>query len=229
MRRAGPALLLALLAPVAGTGVLRAQSVAWSVDARSSLAWWQIDPHYNHLWATTCPDDPSWQPGEGRSPGYYAEYLRRVHTSDAGISDSRVPLYPRRSVRPLCRPAVSGSVTLEDSADLSSARGEITVVADSLVTGLDMRDAFARKAVFQTRAHPHIRFTIDSLTEVQPGDTTRAVAVGSFELHGVSTPMEADVVLSDLPGGLRVRARFSVPARQLTRLFDMSAAALGMG
>src|SRR5690606_3438704 len=206
-----------------------AQEVVWVVDARSSLAWWQIDPHYNHLWATTCPDDPSWQAGEGRSPGYYAEYLRRVDAADAGISDPRVPLYPRRAVRPLCREAVSGAVAVSDSTDLRTARGEITVLADSLVTGLDMRDAFARKAVFQSRTYPHIRFQIDSLTAVQPGETTEAIAVGTFELHGVRTPMTAEVALTRVPEGVRVQARFSVPARELTRTYDMSAAALGMG
>ena len=42
----------------------------WTADKRASLAWWQINPHLNHLWATTCPEEPSWRPGEGRSGGW---------------------------------------------------------------------------------------------------------------------------------------------------------------
>ena len=41
----------------------------FAIDAKTSLAWWQIDPNYGHLWATTCPDERSWQPGEARSEG----------------------------------------------------------------------------------------------------------------------------------------------------------------
>ena len=29
--------------------------VVWVADPKSSLAWWQVSPHYNQLWATTCP------------------------------------------------------------------------------------------------------------------------------------------------------------------------------
>jgi len=51
------ALLLLAAAPLAA-------QTRWVIDRKTSLAWWQMDPHYEHLWATTCPADPSWQPGE---------------------------------------------------------------------------------------------------------------------------------------------------------------------
>src|SRR5882672_8525183 len=52
---------LLLTGPAAAHAQMR-----WVVDSRSSLAWWQVSPNLNHLWATTCPGDSSWRPGEGR-------------------------------------------------------------------------------------------------------------------------------------------------------------------
>src|SRR5688572_32909464 len=56
------------------TGSVDAQSVArasnWVVEPTSSSAWWQMNPHFGHLWATTCPADPNWSAGEGNSGGY---------------------------------------------------------------------------------------------------------------------------------------------------------------
>ena len=53
------AALVGLLTAVAGAPA----QTAWTVDPKASLAWWQINPHLGHLWATTCPQEPSWKPG----------------------------------------------------------------------------------------------------------------------------------------------------------------------
>lgn len=208
---------------------LAAQSQRLTLDPKTSLAWWQIDPHYEHLWATTCPNDPAWQPGEGRDPGLFTDYTTRPHTVAAGRSDARIPLFPRYRVRPVCRQAVSGELTVADFATLRGVRGTITVNPDSLFTGLAMRDLYARKAILETGRYPEITFTIDSLTDVQRGDSIRATAVGVFETHGVTMPMRAPLVAWRDPAGLRVRAQFAVPARTLIDHFGMSTWALGMG
>jgi hypothetical protein len=219
-------LIWALLLPAA----LPAQTQRLVVEPKTSLAWWQIDPHYEHLWATTCPNDPSWQPGEGRDPGQYTDYATRPSTIAAARSDSRVPLFPRYRVRPVCRSAVHGELTVADTATLRGVRGRITMIADSLFTGLEMRDIYARRAILETGRYPEIAFTIDSLVDVRRvGDTTKAIAVGKFELHGASEPMRAPVSSWRDPAGLRVRAQFSIPAPMLVNEFQMSKWGLGMG
>lgn len=221
---------LALVATAVARAAAAAQGpVLWAVDGPTSLTWWQIDPHYEHLWATTCPDDPSWQAGEGRSPRYFTDYDRRPRTIAAGRSDSRIPLYPRVRVRPVCREAVRGEITVADTVRWTGVRGMITVLADSLVTGLDIRDAYARKAVLETKDYPELKFTIDSLVEVQPGDTIRGTAVGTFEAHGYAHRVRVPITAVREGGGLRVRGQFSFDARMLVNEFKMPPWALGMG
>jgi hypothetical protein len=220
---------LALSATMVSGLTAQAAPARWAIDSKMSLAWWQIDPHYEHLWATTCPADPSWQPGEGRDPGQFTDYATRPTTIAAGRSDPRIPLFPRYRVRPLCRDAVHGEVSAADTVRWRGVRGTVTVIADSLFTGLRMRDLYARHAVLETGHYPEITFTIDSLVDVQPGDTMHAVVVGTFAVHGVTHATRAPVVAWRDPAGFRVRAQFSVPASALTNEFHMSKWALGMG
>ncbi len=228
MRRWHVAMLLLLLGTVS-TGAAQAGRATWIVDDARSLAWWQVDPHYEHLWATTCPADPSWQAGEGRDAGLYVNYDTRPETMSSGRSDPRIPLFPRGAVQPLCRRAVRGEVTTDDPSRLSGIRGTVTVSADSLFTGLSLRDAYARRAVLHTSRYPDLRFIIDSVVGVQLGDTVRGTAVGTFEAHGVRHAARAPLVAWQDPAGLRVRADFSVPATALIEEFKMSRWALGMG
>lgn len=224
--------LLAVLGLITGgtsTASAQARSARWIVDGRTSLAWWQVDPHYEHLWATTCPADPSWQAGEGRDAGLHVDYATRPQTVSSGRSDPRIPLFPRSEVQPVCRQAVRGELLLDDPGRWRGVRGTITVIADSLFTGLGLRDAYARRAVLQTGRYPELRFTIDSLVEVQAGDTIRATAVGVFEAHGVRRPARAPLKAWQDSAGFRVRAQFAVPAPALIDEFKMSRWALGMG
>lgn len=222
--------LVTLMAMMCGlTMTLSGQETRWAVDQQTSLAWWQVDPHYEHLWATTCPADSSWQAGEGRDAGLYTNYATRPRTVAAGLADTRIPLFPRTDVKANCQRAVRGEVTTPDTERWRGVRGVVRVIADSLFTGLGFRDRFGRRYVLETGEHPEITFTIDSLTNIQPGDTIRAIAVGTFELHGVKQATRAPLTAWAERDGLRVKAQFSIPALALTNEFKMSKVALGMG
>lgn len=223
-----PLLALALLG-AGGVTPIAAQSRKFAVESKTSLAWWQMNPHYEHLWATTCPADPSWQPGEGRDPGQYTDYSTRPVTVPAAHADDRIPLFPRYRVRPVCREAVRGEITVQDTVRWTGVQGTVRVTADSLFTGLQMRDTYERRAVLETSRYPEIVFKIDSLVDVRRGDTIHAVAVGTFTVHGVDKPMRAPVLAWYDPAGLRVRAQFQIPAQDLTEEYMMSKWALMMG
>ena len=221
-------LTVALVGPLGAVADAQAH-IVWTVDRKASLAWWQVNPHFNQLWATTCPAEPSWRPGEGRSPGWNINpKLRAPKTGDAGVSDTvHVPLYPRDTVRSVCREAVEGRLLLPDAVKWRGARGEVMVRADSLVTGESMRDAYARKSVLQTALHRVIRFTLDSLVDVtRQADTIRGTAVGVVSIHGVDKPLNAAVRAWPEAGGTRVLARLRIPASLLWHEFGMSGIAL---
>jgi hypothetical protein len=211
--------------------VVHAQA-RWTVDVKSSLAWWQMSPHMNHLWATTCPEEPSWRPGEGRSSGWsIGQGLRMPIDADAGVPDTiNVPLYPRYEARDVCAEAVHGTVLVADSARWRGIRGEVTVRANALVTGQGQRDSYMHQAVLETGSYPEIRFGIDSLVGVtRQGDTLTGTAVGVFSLHGVAKPMTAPVQAWPEGGGLRVLAKFRMPARSIVEDYGLSSFALGLG
>src|SRR6266478_10196110 len=90
-------LVAAFVGLVTAVAALSAQT-HWTIDPRTSLAWWQVSPHLNHLWATTCPEEPSWRPGEGRSSGWKAEV--DVPGGTGNVDDTvDVPIHPRHKVR----------------------------------------------------------------------------------------------------------------------------------
>ena len=223
------AALLCLVA-LAAVGDASAQ-VRLEVDARTSLAWWQIDPNYGHLWASTCPDDPNWQAGEGRTPSARVDFkTRKKHVASASKDRLRqVPMYPRLEVHAVCRNAVRGGVLTSDTVRWSGMRGEVIVLPDSLDTGLEMRSLYARKAIFETHKYREIRFVLDSLGNVQPGDTIRGIAFGTVQLHGVHNKIASQVKAWRVPEGLRVQTYFEFPADQLSDLYKMSKVALEMG
>ena len=186
-----------------------------TVDSRSSMAWWQVDPHMNHLWATTCPREPSWSPGEGRSGGWTG-----APSSDgySGISDTiNVPRYPRITVRPLCMDAIQGRIVVQDPIGGRGAWGEVIVNADSLFMGEERRWKWARDAGLQTRLYPEIRFQLDSVINVsRQGDTLRGTAVGILFLHGQNRPVTATVKVfpDSAAGATRVLTKVRAPARE---------------
>jgi polyisoprenoid-binding protein YceI len=213
LRRTVAAALLCLLTAALAHAQERHR---WTVDSKSSLAWWQVDPHLQHLWATTCPAEPSWQPGEARSSGWNV-YPPDPETYQGSVSDTiHVPLYPRITARPLCKEAVQGHVVVPDPLSGRGARGEVIIKPDSLVMGETRRAQYARDMVFETRRYPEIRFRLDSLVNVtRQADTLHGTAVGVLFLHGYEKTVSAVVKVypDSEAGGTRVLARIRAPAR----------------
>lgn len=216
--------LLVVLGLVLAAPVCSAQQMRWTVDPRLSLAWWQINPHLNHLWATTCPREPSWRPGEDRSSG-----PRRPPTGYAAIIDTVVPIRPRWRALPVCEPAVRGEIVTADTTYWRGTQGLIVVQSDALTIGHDMRDEYARKTIMQPHRYPDIRFFIDSLADVTPGDTLKATVVGTFEFRDVRHRTVASARAWREAGGLRVTAKFDIQATALSDTFGISKIALGLG
>jgi polyisoprenoid-binding protein YceI len=228
LRRSATAALLGLL-----TALANAQAQArWVVDPKASLAWWQVDPNMAHLWATTCPQEPSWRPGEGRSGGWSSEgpMTARGQSFNTASDTIHVPLYPRRRVRFVCTEAIHGQLVLPDTVRWRGAHGQIVVNAKDVVTGENMRDVYAHNAVLGVHAFPNIKFTLDSLVDAsRRGDTLRGTAVGTFELRGATKPVSAAFKAYPEAGGTRVLAKFGIPARSLMRDFAVPRQALGLG
>lgn len=217
-RCAGAGVVLCLLTPALAHAQAERHLI---VDARSSVAWWQVDPHMNHLWATTCPQEPSWQPGDGRSSGWGG--IAAPSDGYAGISDTiNVPRYPRRTVRPLCMDAVQGRIVARDPIGGRGAWGEVVIKADSLFMGEERRWKWARDVGLQTRLYPEIRLRLDSLVNVRrQGDTLRGTAVGVLFLHGHDKTVTAAVKVypDSEAGATRVLARVRAPAREFVSHF----------
>ena len=225
-------LAVALVAPLPAIATAHAQ-IVWTVDRKASLAWWQVNPHFNQLWATTCSAEKSWRPGEGRSPGWTINpALHRPKTGNAGVSDTvHVPFYPRDTVHSVCSEAVDGRVVLPDTVTWRGVRGVVMVSADSLVTGETMRDVYTRKTMLRTAMYPYVRFTLDSLVDVtRQADTLSATAVGVLSLLGIEKPFSGAVRAWPEAGRTRVLARLRMPAALLWEKFGMSKTALlGVG
>ena len=126
-----------------------------------------------------------------------------------------VPLYPRYQVGIVCSEAVAGRVVLPDTVMWRGARGEVTVRADALVTGDGMRDVMMHQ-VLETQAFPEIRFTLDSLVNLtRHGDTLLGGAVGTLTVRGVRQLTTAGVKAFPEAGGMRVLAKWHIPAATL--------------
>ena len=217
--------VLARLLPAAA----QAQApIAWTVDRRASLAWWQVNPHFNQLWATTCPHELSWRPGEGRSSGWIINpKLQAPKTGQANVPDTiHVPFYPRPTVQSVCPEVVAGRVLLPDTVTWRGTRGEVTVQADALVTGEDMRDLYARR-LLRTTQFPSLRFALDSLVDVtRQDDTLFGTAVGVLTVNGMDKSVRGVVRSWPEAGGIRVLAKIRLPAPTLWEDFAISKYAL---
>jgi hypothetical protein len=204
---------------LAGPAAAHAQ-VRWVVDARTSLAWWQMSPNLNHLWATTCPGDSSWRPGEGRSSGWYINpKLKLPRTGYANVDDTvHVPLYPRDRVYPMCVEAIKGEVVSPDTVNWRGTLGSVAVKGDALVTGEAMRDLLMHQ-VMQTGQFPDIYFSLDSLTDVTKlGDTLHAKAIGVLTFRDLKKPTVAIVRAFPYAGRMRVIGKWRLPAHDLLNM-----------
>lgn len=207
------ALALLLHAPASAQG-------RWKVDAKTSIAWWQMSPTLNHLWATTCPGDPDWRPGEERSGGWTINpKLKLPSTGYSNTEDTiHVPLYPRHVVQPICVEAIRGEIAISDTAHWRGVHGSIFVQGDALITGESMRDVMMHQ-MMQTAQYPEMKFTVDSLIDIaRTGDTLNAKAVGSFTIRDYTEPVTAVVKAFPDAGGMRVLAKWGVGAKDLDKM-----------
>lgn len=232
LRWSGAALPFVFAAVLAATPA--PAGTKFTIDPKTSLAWWQVNPNLNHLWATTCPEDPSWLPGEGRSAGEgWSVDATDINLPPGAASGdtTRIPLFPRLHVRPVCTEAVHGELIAPDTLTWKGAHGSISVDAATLLTGEKLRDAFARGTVLEADRYPEIVFMIDSITNVRHGgrDTVHADAVGKLLLHGTTHALTIPVVASPEAGGLRVRARWFMTNDNLWSDYGISHLALGLG
>src|SRR5688572_6054164 len=222
-------LLACVLAAVPATA--NAQQKTFAIDSRSSLAWWQVNPHLKHLWGTTCPGDPSWRAGEGVSVSQAQSLMSKAYkrTGYAAVRDTIVPLYPRRRVRSVCEDGgVTGQVTVSDVASWGGVRGQIAIRGDHLTSGLKLRDAYTDD-LLDLQKFPEIKFRIDSVRAVHPGDTTRGSVVGVLMLHGIETPMSVPIRSWTEAGGTRVPGKFDIDAKDLIDVYQLSRWKLGLG
>lgn len=206
----------------------------WVIDSKGSLAWWQIDPNMNHLWGTTCPQEPSWRPGEGRSGGWSTEEAMNAKTLAHGFSDVsdtiHVPLYPRRRVRFVCTEAVQGQFVLPDTLQWRGAHGQLVINPKDLVTGETMRDNYEQNAVLSVSVYQDIKFTLDSVVDMtRRGDTLRGRVVGTWQLRGVTKPISAPIKAYPEAGGTRVLAKFAIPVKDLVNDYGVWKRTLGLG
>lgn len=216
---------------VAGALLATSRCVAaqtrWTVDPQSSLAWWQLSPHMNHLWATTCPLEPSWRPGDERSASFFMHNMLRAASA---IDTVNIPLYPRYAARDVCPNAVHGTVVAADTVSWRGVTGEVIVKSERLVTGSEQRDRFTRDGVLEAQQYPEIRFAIDSLVGLtRLADTLSGSVVGVFALHGVSQPMVAAVRIWPEDRGLRVLGKFRIDAHDMVKVYGLSKRSLGLG
>lgn len=232
MSLAFPSRTFALVAGLVAVAASAHAQTRWTVDPRASLAWWQVSPHLNHLWATTCPEEPTWRPGEGHSGGWVVDKtLRRPRTGYANDPDTiNVPFYPRDTVKSICTEAVAGTVVVADTMSWRVLRGAVAVKGGALITGEDRRDALAHNAILQANRYPEIRFTIDSVVNVtRQGRKLRGTAIGQLSLRDVTKPVTAVVEAWPEAGGLRVLSKVRIPASTLTTEWGLSKFALGLG
>ena len=221
------ALAPALLGLVAMGAAAGPPQMHWTVDPRTSLAWWQMSPHLNHLWATTCPEERSWRPGEGRSSGFTINpKLKLPSTGYANVDDTvHVPLYPRDTATAVCVEAVRGDVAVPDTATWRGVRATVEVQGNALVTGEKMVDVMMHRAM-QTMVFPEIQFTLDSLAGLtRRADTLVGSALGILTIRGVQMPITAALKAFPDAGGLRVLVKWRLPA---TALFDLTPTLHGM-
>ena len=218
---------------VALVGLCPAAAVAqsrWVVDPKTSLVWWQMSPHLNHLWGTTCPEDRSWRPGENRSPGWRVNPRLKLPEGFSNVDDTvNVPLFPRDEVEAVCSEAVKGEVFLPDTVTWKSARGEVSAKADKLVSGQVMRDMLTHQ-VLESATFPDITFKLDSLVGfTKEPDAMVGSAVGTLTIRGIVEPVTASLRVFPDGGGMRVLAKFRVTADTLTKKIIPKIRIFGLG
>lgn len=202
----------------------------FTVDTIYSLAWYQVNPHISVLWATTCPQDPHWRPGESRNTGWDLRGLPTPKVGMALIHDSVIPWYERDAARPVCTPnAVFGNVTADDTLTWRGLRGTIQVDPTKLVSGLPHRDRTALRDIFQPHKWRYIKFVIDSISDITPADTIRGLLYGRWFFRDVELPTASPFTAWHEAPGLRVRARLNMAPLELHEVYGVSIVNIRLG
>ena len=105
-----------------------------------------------------------------------------------------------------------------DDANLRNSALEISVNPGKFDSGNFIRDANARRAVFETGTYPEISFVATglrtnpiTLPATLPVGTTRTIVLaGTLTMHGVSRPLELPVSVERTGGSLRATGSFEV-------------------
>jgi hypothetical protein len=217
--RSLPTLTILALLLQAAPAVASAQT-RFKVDAKTSLAWWQMSPNMNHLWATTCPGDPDWRPGEQRSGGWTINpKLKLPSTGFSNTEDTvHVPLFPRQVVAPICVEAIRGHIEVADTVHWQGVHGMVAVQSDALISGEVMGDEMMHRVMQSTQYHEMI-FTVDSLVDVEMNaDTIVGRAIGTMKIRDYTSPVTAYVQAFHDSAGLRVLAKWGVLASELGKM-----------
>jgi polyisoprenoid-binding protein YceI len=213
-----------MLMILATTSAGAAQSAlkTWRIDTTRSRAWYLIEPHYGHLYGSTCRFD-------------YDEGARHLKGSVAAPGlhsggDPRKGLHPAGTGHP-CARAIVGEITAADPQSWAGLRGMIIVTLDSLTGPSGMRDHHLKTQILHTEKQPFAKFVLDSLITLTPGaDTTRAVVAGTMELNGMTKSVLAPVRLWwQQDGSLRVDAQVGMHPRGLVTDYKFSRTWIGLG
>ncbi len=192
----------------------------FKVDSKTSLAFWQMSPNYDHLWATTCPGDPDWRPGDSRSGGWTINpKLKLPSTGFADIEDTvHVPLFPRHVVAPVCVEAVRGEIDVADTVHWQGVHGLVAVQSDALISGSEMNDVLMHRLMGSTQ-YAEVIFTLDSLIDVKTnGDTVSGRAIGTIKIMNYVAPVNAVVEAFHDSAGMRVLTKWVVAISELDKM-----------
>lgn len=210
--------LVAAGAPVHAAA--QGQPMRWTANASLSRAWYLIRPHYGHLYGSTCRAD--YEEGAAQLGG---EIDYGIHSG----GDPRAGLKPPGTGH-ACSPAIDADLTATDTVTWKDLKATIVVRLDHIVGPSKRRDDHMKDQIMRTHLHPVARFTLDSVTSLQGGDTVRAIAAGTFELYGTPRQVAAPVrAWFDPSGDLLLQAEFTMTPRALVTEYGVSRTWIGLG
>ncbi len=107
--------------------------------------------------------------------------------------------------------AVSAKLNF-DPKNLAKTSGSVSVNLAKLDTGIGLRDEHARGYLGADK-HPNAVFKLERIAGIKSlevGKETKAIAVGTFDLNGIATPLNAPITLKLEGQRVKVSAAFDV-------------------
>lgn len=115
-----------------------------------------------------------------------------------------------------------------DPANLEQTKGSFVVETRSMKTGVEKRDDHMMgKDWLDAATYPQIKYDVTSLKNVKVistggGKTTfTATSVGTFTLHGVTKPLEAEIKLTYVTGSEATKSRAAGDLVMIEATFDV--------